>query len=131
MRADPARDRLREAVAAALDKKAEGIEVLDLRGLSGITDYFIICHGASARQVQAIVDEIDRRLRAARVHPGHIEGAHEAGWVLMDYLDFVVHVFNRDRRSFYALEKLWADAPRVDLAAAPRRSLARRKAPRA
>ena len=131
MPAEPARDRLREAVAAALDKKAEGIEVLDLRGLSGITDYFVICHGGSARQVQAIADEIDRRLRALRVRPGHIEGSDEAGWVLIDYLDFVVHVFNRDRRFFYALEKLWGDAPRVDLSAPVRRPAARRKAPKA
>jgi len=127
-RSEPAPERLRAVVAAALEKQAEGIEVVDLRGLSGITDYFVICHGGTARQVQAIVDEIDRRLGEGRIYPDHIEGTRDAGWVLMDYLDFVVHVFTRDRRSFYALERLWADAPRLDVLAASRRAAPRRKA---
>ena len=128
MRPEPVPGRLREAVAAALEKKAEGMEVLDLRGLSGITDYFVICHGATSRQVQAIVDEVDRRLGQGRIYPDHVEGSRDAGWVLMDYLDFVVHVFTNDRRSFYALERLWADAPRLDFLAAPKRAAPRRKA---
>ena len=128
MRPEPVPERLRTAVAAALEKKAEGMEVLDLRGLSGITDYFVICHGSTARQVQAIVDEIDRRLGEGRIHPNHVEGRGEAGWILMDYLDFVVHVFTDDRRSFYALERLWADAPRLDLLDTPKRAAPRRKA---
>jgi len=128
MRPEPVSERLRQAVAAALEKKAEGMEVLDLRGLSGITDYFVICHGGTSRQVQAIVDEVDGRLGAGRVYPNHVEGSRDAGWVLMDYLDFVVHVFTSDRRSFYALERLWADAPRLDLFAAPKRAAPRRKA---
>ena len=127
MRPEPAPERLREAVAAALEKKAEGMEVLDLRGFSGITDYFVICHGATSRQVEAIVDEVDRRLGKGGFHPAHVEGRRDAGWVLMDYLDFVVHVFTGDRRSFYALERLWADAPRLAVLAAPKRSSPRRK----
>ena len=108
-------ERIQTAVDAAQEKKADGLEVLDLRGLSGITDFFVICEGRSKRQVKAIVDEIDARLRKERVRPGHLEGDRDAEWILMDYIDFVVHVFTRDKRSFYGLEKLWADAPRVDI----------------
>lgn len=110
--------RLRIAADAALEKQAEGVEALDLRRMSGITDYFLICHGSSRRQVDAIVEEIDRRLRAQKVRPDHVEGTAEAEWVLLDYLDFVVHVFTADRRDYYGLEKLWSDAPRLELAAA-------------
>ena len=108
-------ERIQIAVDAAREKKADGLEVLDLRGLSGITDFFVICEGGSKRQVKAIVDEIDARLRQERVRPGHLEGDRDAEWILMDYIDFVIHVFTRDKRAFYGLEKLWADAPRVDI----------------
>ncbi len=105
-------EHLRIAVEAAQDKKAEAIEVLDLQGMNTVTDHFLICHGNSQRQVHAIVDEILKKLRDAKLRPAHIEGEGGAEWVLMDYLDFVVHVFIRDRRTFYSLEKLWAGAPR-------------------
>ena len=108
-------ERIQTVVDAAQEKKADGLEVLDLRGLSGITDFFVICEGGSQRQVKAIVDEIDARLRKERIRPDHLEGDRDAEWILMDYIDFVVHVFTRDKRSFYGLEKLWADAPRVDV----------------
>lgn len=109
-------ERLSVAVEAALEKQAGDLEVLDLRRLSGVTDFFLICDGSSQRQVQAIVEEIDLRLRRRKVRPDHLEGSDGSDWVLMDYLDFVVHVFTRDRREFYGLEKLWSDAPRLDLA---------------
>jgi len=102
------------AVEAALDKKAEALEVLDLESVTTVTSYFVICHGNSQRQVQAIAQEISKRLRDARVRAAHIEGESGADWVLLDYLDFVVHVFTRERRTFYALEKLWSEAPRVE-----------------
>ena len=90
--------------------------VLDLRGLSDVTDFFLICHGTSDRQVLAIVDSIEERLaRAGARRPSHVEGRLSAEWVLMDYVDFVVHVFHEDRRAFYRLERLWGDAPSVDL----------------
>ena len=108
-------DRIHIAVEAAQEKQAGRLELLDLRGVSGITDYFLICDGKSQRQVQAIVEQIDQRLRAVKARPNHIEGDRNAEWVLMDYLDFVIHVFTRDRRDFYGLEKLWSDAPRLDL----------------
>jgi len=103
-------------VEAALDKQAEDPVVLDLRGLSDVTDFFLICHGNSDRQVLAIVDSIEERLRREfKRRPSHVEGRRSGNWVLMDYVDFVVHVFLEDRRQFYRLERLWGDAPSVDL----------------
>jgi ribosome-associated protein len=103
------------AVAAALDKKAHDLVVLDLRGLSSFTDSFIICHGTSSRQVQSIADAIEERLGKKRKHRGQIEGYNEGEWILMDYVDFVVHVFTEAKREFFNLERLWGDAPLVHL----------------
>ena len=105
------------AVEAAIEKKAERPVVLDLRELGSITDYFIICHGRSTRQVQAIADRIEEVLKSAGVPPNHIEGYDAAEWILMDFVDFVVHVFLEETRNYYSLEKLWSDAPRLDPAA--------------
>ena len=92
--------------------------VLDLRGLSDFTDYFVICHGSSDRQVLAIAEAIEERLSGdLRLKPGHVEGRRGGDWVLLDYIEFVVHVFVEEKRSFYALERLWGDAPRVELPA--------------
>jgi ribosome-associated protein len=103
-------------VEAARDKKAEDLVVLNLRGLSDITDYFIICHGTSDRQVVAIAEAIEERLsKNLRLEPGHIEGKRLGEWVLLDYIDFVVHIFLEERRSFYGLDRLWGDAPRETL----------------
>jgi len=110
----PILEQVRIAVEAAQDKKAEAIEVLDLESVTSFTSYFLICHGNSQRQVHAIVDAVGKRLRDAKVRPANVEGESGADWVLMDYLDFVVHVFTRERRTFYALEKLWSEAPRVE-----------------
>ncbi len=90
--------------------------MLDLRGLSDFTDFFVICHGTSDRQVLAIAECIEEELvRTLGVRPTHVEGRPRADWVLMAYIDFVVHVFIEDKRSFYRLERLWGDARRVDL----------------
>jgi len=107
---------LQTAARAATDKKAEGLALLDLRGLSDVTDYFLICHGRSGRQVQSICDNIEHALRIERRRPGHVEGYARGEWILMDYFDFVVHIFTKDRRSYYGLEKLWGDAPRLRVA---------------
>lgn len=105
---------LARAVEAAQDKKATDIVVLDLRKASAFTDYFVICSGRSARQVKAIADAIEASLRENRVRPSVVEGYARAEWVLMDFFDFVVHVFTPDTRRFYALERLWGNAERVE-----------------
>ena len=104
------------AVGAAQDKKATNIVVLDLRKASAFTDYFLICSGRSARQVKAIADAIEESLRENRVRPSLVEGYARAEWVLMDFFDFVVHVFTPDTRAFYSLERLWGNAERLEIA---------------
>jgi ribosome-associated protein len=102
----------RLAVDYADDKKAQDIVELDLRGVVGYTDYFVICTGASERQVKAIHDGIHLGLKDTHgLLPRRVEGLGESSWVLMDYLDVVVHVFTPQTRSFYRLEQLWGEAP--------------------
>ena len=100
-------------VQAALEKKAEGVVVLDLRGLTSIADAFIICSGRSNRQVSAIADNIQRFLRKQAIKPLSVEGQKEGHWVLLDYGHVILHVFYESTRVFYDLEGLWADARRV------------------
>jgi ribosome-associated protein len=107
------------AVRAALDKKAQDVVVLDLRHTPAFTDSFVLCTGLSVRQVKAIVDAIEETLRAARVRPSHIEGYERGEWVLMDYFTFVVHVFTAQTRAFYALDRLWGDAERIEVSDDP------------
>jgi len=104
-------DAVREVVAAALDKKAEDVKVLEVGELTQFTDYFLLCSGQNPRQVQAIADAVERRLRDRKLRPAHVEGYQSGQWVLMDYGDFVLHVFLHERRRFYGLERLWGDAP--------------------
>lgn len=90
--------------------------VLDLRGLSDIADYFLICHGGSDRHVQAIATNIEAHLnKNFRLRPASVEGQVNSEWVLIDYIDFIVHVFLGERRKFYRLERLWGDAPLIDI----------------
>ena len=103
------------AVRAAEDKKAADIVVLDLRKAAGFTDYFVICSGNNARQIRAISDAIIESLEAQGSRPAHIEGYDRSEWVLVDYFDFVVHVFTPETREFYALERLWGSAIRVEV----------------
>ena len=103
--------RVREAVAAADDRKAVDLKVLHLQKISDFTDYFVICGGTSERQVQAIADAVQEKLRDRRVRPLHVEGYNRGQWVLLDYGDLVVHVFQEEPRRHYALERLWSDAP--------------------
>lgn len=105
------------AAEAAKDKKAREIVALDLRGLADFADHFLVCHGTSNRQVLAIADAIVETLETRLgLAPGHVEGRRVADWVLLDYIDLVVHVFVEEKRSFYGLERLWGDAPtlRID-----------------
>jgi ribosome-associated protein len=106
---------LTQAVRAAEDKKAEDIVILNLSTICSFTDHFLICTGHSSRQVQAIVDGIDEKLRKHSLRPTHVEGYSQGEWVLMDYTDFVVHVFSPKAREFYDLERLWRGARRVDI----------------
>ncbi len=104
------------AVDAARDKKATRVTVLDLRDADAFTDVFVICTASNIRQAQAIADAIEEKLREQGVRPAHIEGYDRAEWILMDYFDFIVHVFTPATREFYALERLWGKAPRIELA---------------
>ena len=108
-------DPVGQAVEAALGKQAKNLIVLDLRPSDAFTDYFIICSGRSTRQVKAIVDGIEERLKAIGCRPDHVEGAATADWVLIDCFDFVIHVFTPETRDFYALERLWGNAIRMEL----------------
>jgi ribosome-associated protein len=105
--------RVREAVAAAEDRKAVDLRVLHLEKVSDFTDFFLICSGTSERQVQAIADAVQERMREGQVRPLHVEGFNRGQWVLLDYGDFVVHIFQEEPRRFYSLERLWGDAPDV------------------
>ena len=107
---------IQEAARAAFSKKAERVVVLDLRQGPAFTDFFIVCSGQNTRQVKAIVDAIDEGLRkTCEQKPLYIEGYGESEWVLLDYFDFVVHVFTPESREFYALERLWGSAERIEL----------------
>ncbi len=104
------------AVAAAQEKKAENIAILELdKSSSGFTDYFVICTGSNPRQLQAISDEVDQKLSSIGQEPRHVEGYNQAEWVLMDYVDFVVHIFSENARKFYDLERLWKSARHLTL----------------
>jgi ribosome-associated protein len=103
------------AIQACLDKKAEELSILEMeKGSGAFTDYFVLCSGTNPRQVQAIADEVELRLKTAGVRPAHVEGYKQGEWVLVDYVDFVVHVFSEKARKFYDLERLWKTARRLE-----------------
>ena len=109
-------ERLRLALHAAADKKAHDLVVLDLREVASFTDFFVIASGTNVRQVQAVADEVQEQLRKRLgVKPARVEGYNSAEWVLLDYGDFIFHVFEEKSRRFYDLERLWREAPRVPL----------------
>ncbi len=102
------------AAAAASAKKAQHIVILDVSHQLVITDYFLICSGSTERQVKSIAEEIESRLlEDGRLKPARREGEQEARWIVLDYVDFVVHVFRREEREYYGLERLWSDVPLV------------------
>ncbi|HWY20585.1 MAG TPA: ribosome silencing factor [Candidatus Acidoferrum sp.] len=103
------------AIQACLDKKAEELSILEMeKGSGAFTDYFVLCSGTNPRQVQAIADEVELRLKTAGVRPAHVEGYKQGEWILVDYVDFVVHVFSEKARKFYDLERLWKTAKRLE-----------------
>jgi len=114
---------LQLAITCADEKKATRISVLDLRQIASFTEFFVIADGSNQRQVQAIADEINEQLKKQHSRrPVRIEGYNSAEWVLLDYGDFVVHLFNTETRDFYDLERLWRDAGKVELPEAMRTS---------
>jgi ribosome-associated protein len=119
-----------EAISACLEKKAEELTLLELeQGSGAFTDYFVICSGTNPRQIQAISDEVELRLKRAGLYPNNIEGYRQAEWVLIDYVDFVVHVFSESARRYYDLERLWKSAKKLEpaqLAAKRRKRVASR-----
>jgi ribosome-associated protein len=104
---------VQRAIDAAQDRKAVDVVVLDLRPADGFTDYFLIMTGANTRQIQAISDAIQDGLGSTGVKPAHVEGGDRAGWILLDYFEFIGHIFSPDSRAFYALERLWGSANRI------------------
>jgi ribosome-associated protein len=118
MKKTDVKKQVHQAIAACEDKKAEEIAVLELEKDSGaFTDYFVLCSGTNPRQVQAIADEVETRLeKEAGMRVTHMEGYKQAEWILLDYVDFVVHVFSEKARRYYDLERLWKSAKRIDAA---------------
>ncbi|MBI3698412.1 MAG: ribosome silencing factor [Acidobacteria bacterium] len=106
------------AVEAAQEKKAEDIAVLDLEEVASFTSFFVLCNGLNSRQNQAISDEVEKQLKQEGVRPASIEGYQQAEWILMDYGDFIVHIFSPRARNYYELERLWKTARRVPVAEA-------------
>lgn len=97
-------------VDAVVDKKAENVVLLDIRGLTPIADYFVICSGSTERQIAAIAEAVEAALKPLGRSPFHVEGTHTSGWVLMDCSDVIVHIFGVQEREYYQLERLWKDA---------------------
>lgn len=124
------KDALKIALTAVEDKKASDITILDISGIASFADYFLICTGDSSRQIQAISDEVEKKLKENGIRPNHIEGYRNSEWVLLDYFDLVVHVFSRSARAYYDLERLWRDAKKLDAKKLARKSAAK-AAPRA
>ncbi|HTZ97203.1 MAG TPA: ribosome silencing factor [Terriglobales bacterium] len=115
MKKNTLKSQVTEAIAACQEKKAEALTILELeKGSGAFTDYFVICSGTNPRQIQAISDEVELRLKKSGQYPAHIEGYRQAEWVLLDYVDFVVHVFSEKSRKFYELERLWKSAKKLE-----------------
>ena len=129
---DDLKHQVSEAILACQDRQAEDVTTLELEKDSGaFTDYFVMCSGTNPRQIQAISDAVDERLEALGLRVTHSEGYKQAEWVLLDYVDFVVHVFSEKARKFYDLERLWKTAKRLevgDLSAAPKKKAAVKRA---
>ncbi len=102
-----------KAAGAAEDKKASDVQILDVRELTVIADYFLICSGSSDTQVKAIARAVEDSLSEEGLHPQKVAGKQEARWILMDYADVIIHIFHDEERKFYELERLWADAEKI------------------
>lgn len=106
---------LKKACDAIEDKKGQQLTVLDVQDIASFTRFLVICDGRNQRQNQAICDSVITKLkREERVAPSHVEGYQEAGWILIDYLEFIIHIFSTEARDFYRLDKLWSDGVRLE-----------------
>ena len=119
------KDALKIALKAADDKKGRDLVALDISQIASFASFFLLCTGDSSRQIQAIADEVEQRLRERGIRPSHVEGYRNAEWILMDYIDLVVHVFSKNARAYYDLERLWRDGKKLDV-----ESLLREAAPK-
>jgi len=123
------RQQVAQAVRAIEDKKGEDIVILEMDRNSGaFTDYFVVCSGTNPRQIQAIADDVQKQLAESGQRPNSVEGYNQAEWVLVDYVDFVLHIFSERARSFYELERLWKSARRMEPAELSPRSMRARAA---
>jgi ribosome-associated protein len=130
MKKNDVKQQVHQAITACQDKKAEEISILEMEKDSGaFTDYFVVCSGTNPRQIQAIADEVEERLDKSGVRPLSVEGYKQAEWVLLDYVDFVVHIFSEKARHYYDLERLWKLAKKLQVSDLAARTAASR-APR-
>ncbi len=134
MKKNELKKQIADAVEACQTKKAESVTILEMeKGSNAFTDYFLICSGVNPRQVQAIADEVEERLEKRGERVTHKEGYSQAEWVLLDYVDFVVHIFSEKARQYYDLERLWKTAKRLqpdDLNKPPKKAAAKKSAPK-
>ncbi len=114
MTSDRSKEMVRLAYKAMDDKKAQDIKILDISEVTPIADYFIICSGSNSSQIDAIIDNVAETMGRAGFNARRTEGGRNSGWILMDYTDIVVHVFSKDDRLFYDLERIWRDGKSVD-----------------
>lgn len=109
-----AKEIVKLACKALDDKKAEDIKVIEIGKLSVLADYFVIANGTNSSQVEAMVDQVTEELAKVKIHPARVEGVRSSGWILMDYQDVVIHIFSREDRLFYDLERIWKDGKVID-----------------
>lgn len=129
MQARDTRQQVAQAIRAVESKKGQDVAILEMDRASGaFTDYFVVCSGTNPRQIQAIADEVQRQLSQFGLRPNSMEGYNQAEWVLLDYVDFVVHIFSERARKFYDLERLWKSARRVRPADLAKKAAARKPA---
>ncbi len=106
---------LKTVINALQDKKAENIQIIDIHEISTVADYFVITSGSNRSQVQALADNVEEKLAANEIRPKNIEGYNTANWILLDYRDILIHIFDKESRGFYDLERLWRDGKLVDI----------------
>jgi len=109
------KDTLKIVINALEDKKAENIQLIDISEISTVADYFVITNGTNTSQIQALADNVEEKLTPGGIHPRNIEGYNSANWILMDYNDFLVHIFDKENRGFYDLERMWRDGNVIDI----------------